>query len=252
MKRAIFFGYGLIGYAATLAAIGVGVLFFGNFIGESVDSAPRVVWPLALAINIALANVFAIQHSGMARPGFKRWWTRLVPEPIERATYCLASCIAIFALYALWQPMSPVLWQLDGVAATGVAGIYLAAWAGLLYATFLIDHFDLFGVRQVYLYARQRPYESPGFRTPSFYRWVRHPIYLAWLVIFWATPFMTVGHLIFSVTITAYVLVAIALEERDLENAIGEDYANYRESTPMLVPRLAPALPKTVTTGQRG
>lgn len=244
MKRAAFFAYGLICYLLTLAAIGAGVLFFGNFIGHSVDSSPRVGWQLALGINVALAVVFAVQHSGMARPGFKRWWTRLVPEPIERATYCLASCIAIFALYALWQPMGPVLWQLDGVAAGVVTGIYLAAWAGLLYVTYLIDHFDLFGMRQVYLYLRQRPYESPPFRTPSLYRFVRHPLYVAWLTIFWAAPVMTVGHLIFSVTITVYVLIAIPLEERDLEAAIGDDYARYRESTPMLLPRPARALPK--------
>jgi protein-S-isoprenylcysteine O-methyltransferase Ste14 len=250
MKRTALFVYGLACYLLTLAAIGAGILFFGNFIPQSVDSASRVAWPLALAINVALATVFAIQHSGMARPAFKRWWTRFIPEPIERATYCLASCIAIFALYALWQPMGPVLWQIEGAAASVMTGIYLAAWAGLVYVTYLIDHFDLFGMRQVYLNLRQRPYESPGFRTPSFYRWVRHPLYVAWLAIFWATPIMTVGHMIFSVTITAYILVAIQLEERDLEEAIGSDYAKYRQSTPMLIPGLTPALPKTVS--QRG
>ena len=251
MKRVVFFVYGLFCYLFTLASIGAGVLFFGNFIGQSVDSAPRVGWALALAINVALAAVFAVQHSGMARPGFKRWWTRFVPEPTERATYCLASCVAVFALYALWQPMGPAIWQIDGIAASVVTGVYLAGWAGLVYTTFLIDHFDLFGMRQVTLYLRKRPYEPLQFKTVSFYRWVRHPIYVAWLTIFWAAPVMTVGHLIFSVTITAYVLLAIQLEERDLEDAIGGEYATYRQTTPMVVPRLTPALPKTVPSGQR-
>ena len=211
-----------------------------------------MAWPLAWAINVALAAAFAIQHSGMARPAFKRWWTRFVPEPIERATYCLVSVVAVFALYALWQPMGPVLWHVEGAAGSVMTGAYLASWLALVYVTYLIDHFDLFGMRQVYLHLRGRPADSPSFVAPSLYRWVRHPLYVAWLAIFWLTPLMTVGHLIFSVTITAYVLAAIQLEERDLEGAIGESYARYRASTPMLLPRLTPALPKAAISSQRG
>jgi protein-S-isoprenylcysteine O-methyltransferase Ste14 len=252
MKRVVIFVYGVLCYLVTLASIAGGVVFFGNFVQHSVDAAPRVGWLLALAINAGLALVFAVQHSGMARPGFKRWWTRFIPEPIERATYCLASCVAVFALYAWWQPMGPVVWQVDGAAASVLTGIYLTGWAGLVYTTFLIDHFDLFGLRQVTLALRGRPYEPLVFKTASFYRWVRHPIYVAWLTIFWAAPVMTLGHLIFSLTITAYVLLAIQLEERDLEDAIGGDYAAYRQTTPMLIPRPTPALPKTATSGQSG
>ena len=173
----------------------------------------------------------------MARPWFKRAWTRIVPPAAERSTYVLFASVAMILLFWQWQPMGGLIWQLDTEVGRLVAyGIYAFGWALLLLATFLIDHFDLFGLRQVYLYLRGRPYTGLQFRTPLLYRYVRHPIYVGWLCIFWATPQMTVAHLIFALTTTAYILIAISWEERDLLSAHGETYQRYREQVPKLIP----------------
>jgi protein-S-isoprenylcysteine O-methyltransferase Ste14 len=180
--------------------------------------------------------LFAVQHSVMARPAFKRWWTRIVPEAAERSTYVLFSSLALIALFWFWQPMGGVIWEVSAPLGVDIAyAIYAAGWALLLYCTFLIDHFDLFGLRQVWLQLVGRPFTPLAFKTPWLYRQMRHPLYVGWLMIFWATPRMTVTHLVFAVMTTAYILVAIQLEERDLIAAHPE-YAEYKKRVPMLVP----------------
>jgi methanethiol S-methyltransferase len=213
--------------------------FVGGFVTPtSLDGPPTqpLVW--ALAIDLGLLAVFAVQHSGMARPAFKRWWTRFVPEPIERSTYVLVSSLAMIALFALWQPIGGIVWQLEGAARGAMIAAYLFGWALLLYSTFLIDHFDLFGLRQVWRRMKAAPYEAPKFYTPSLYKLVRHPLYVGWLAVFWAAPTMTAAHLVFALMTTGYILVAIQLEERDLIAAFGAQYEDYRRKTPMLLPRI--------------
>jgi protein-S-isoprenylcysteine O-methyltransferase Ste14 len=211
--------------------------FIGNFwVPKSMDSPRDVPMATALLVNLGLLGLFAVQHSVMARPAFKRWWTRLVPEAAERSTYVLFSSLALIALFWFWQPMGGLIWQLESPAAVNTMYVvYAAGWLLLLYSTFLINHFDLFGLRQVWLHLRGKPYTQLAFRTPWLYRQVRHPLYVGWLMIFWATPTMTVAHLLFAVMTTAYILVAIRLEERDLIAAHPE-YADYRQRVPMIVP----------------
>jgi len=175
----------------------------------------------------------------MARPAFKVWWKRFVPEAAERSTYVLLSSLALVALYIFWEPIGGVIWSAaDGVVRNSIIGLYLLGWLLLLYTTFLIDHFDLFGLKQVWRRLLDKSYRSPVFRTPSLYKVVRHPLYIGWLTIFWAAPTMTVSHLIFALATTAYILIAIRFEERDLVSAFGTTYIDYRARTPMLIPRL--------------
>jgi protein-S-isoprenylcysteine O-methyltransferase Ste14 len=175
----------------------------------------------------------------MARPAFKRWWTRIVPEPAERSTYVLASSLALLLLFWQWRPIGGVVWQVEHpVVAAALYGLFAVGWLTVLVTTFLINHFDLFGLRQVWFYLRGEPYRPLGFVTPGPYRHVRHPLYVGWLFAFWATPTMTAAHLLFAIMTTAYILIAIQLEERDLVDIFGERYAQYRRSVPMLVPRV--------------
>jgi methanethiol S-methyltransferase len=238
--RITVFLYGVVCYAVALVAFVYGMGFIGGFLTPSMlDGAPNRPVGQALGINLALLAVFAVQHSGMARPAFKKWWTRIVPESAERSTYVLVSSIAIGALFYFWSPIGGIVWQAPaGVARTGIIGLYLFGWVLLLYTTFLIDHFDLFGLKQVWRPLSARTYRPPQFYTPSLYKLVRHPLYIGWLTIFWAAPTMTIAHLVFAVATTAYILIAIRLEERDLVSAFGERYVAYRERTPMLLPRL--------------
>jgi protein-S-isoprenylcysteine O-methyltransferase Ste14 len=181
--------------------------------------------------------VFALQHSGMARPAFKRWSERIIPEVAERSTYVLLSCLALLLLFRYWRPIGGVIWTSG--ATTGRAVLYTVfgvGWLVVLAATFLINHFDLFGLRQVWLYFRGRPYTPIRFTTPALYRVVRHPLYVGWLLVFWATPLMTSAHLVFAAALTVYILAAIRWEERDLVEAHPE-YAAYRRRVPMLIPR---------------
>jgi methanethiol S-methyltransferase len=237
MKRLPIFLYGAICYAVFFAVFLYAIGFIGNlWVPKSMDSPREVGLTEALLINLGLLGLFAVQHSVMARPAFKRWWTRIVPQPAERSTYVLFSSLALIALFWFWQPMGGVIWKFTSAA--GVNAMYLvygAGWALLLYCTFLIDHFDLFGLRQVWLHLRGKPYTAVPFRTPWLYRQVRHPLYVGWLMIFWATPTMTVAHLVFAIMTTVYILVAIQLEERDLIAAHPE-YADYRRRVPMLLP----------------
>ena len=194
---------------------------------------------VALAIDGALLAIFALQHSIMARPWFKRAWTKIVPEPVERSTYVLFSSAALLLLFWSWQPIGGAIWTIHGgVAETVVLGLYAAGISIVLVSTFLINHFDLFGLRHVYLYLIGRKYTALEFRTPFFYRYVRHPLYFGWLLTFWAAPVMTIAHLFFAAMTTAYILVAIQFEEADLIRFHGEKYHRYKRQVPMIVPSL--------------
>lgn len=239
MKRTLVLLYGIASYAVFFATFLYAFGFVGNlFVPKSMDSAATLPFGEALLVNLGLLALFAVQHSVMARPAFKRWWTRFVPEPAERSTYTLFSSLALIALFMFWQPMGGVVWHVTEPFAAGVLhGLYVFGWLLVLVSTFLINHFDLFGLRQVWLHFRGKPYTPLQFRTPGPYRWVRHPLYVGWLFAFWATPTMTVAHLVFALMTTAYILVAIQLEERDLADAHPE-YEDYRRRVPMLVPGL--------------
>jgi protein-S-isoprenylcysteine O-methyltransferase Ste14 len=230
--------YGIATYGLFLGVFVYSVGFIGGFLTPTrLDGVPTRPFWQALAIDLGLLGLFAIQHSVMARPAFKRWWTRFVPEAVERSTYVLFSSLALVALFVWWQPMGGIVWETTGAVRIAVVALYLFGWALLLYTTFLIDHFDLFGLKQVWRRSKGSPYEPPHFYTPSLYKLVRHPLYVGWLTIFWAAPTMTVAHLVFALATTAYILIAIQLEEHDLVEAFGDRYVSYRRSTPMLIPR---------------
>jgi protein-S-isoprenylcysteine O-methyltransferase Ste14 len=237
-KRISVFLYGVISYAVFFATFLYAIGFIGNFaVPTSLDGAPSRGFGASLAIDLGLLGLFAIQHSVMARPAFKRWFTRVVPESAERSTYVLASSLALIAMFAAWQPLGGEVWTVTDAAARGaIWGAFAFGWLLVLVSTFLINHFDLFGLRQVWLQLVGRPYTTLPFGTPVLYRYVRHPLYVGWFFAFWATPTMTLSHLVFAVMTTAYILVAIRLEERDLVAHFGEQYREYRERVPMLVP----------------
>jgi protein-S-isoprenylcysteine O-methyltransferase Ste14 len=240
MSRIGIFAYGVVSYLVFFGAFLYGIGFIGGFLTPTtLDSSPGVPLGQALLVDLGLLTAFAIQHSGMARPAFKRWWTRIIPQAAERSTYVLLSSLALVALYIFWEPIGGMVWSApNGVIRESVIGSYLFGWALLLYVTFLIDHFDLFGLKQVWRRLCSKTYRDPVFRTPSLYKLVRHPLYIGWLIIFWAAPTMTIAHLIFAIVTTAYILIAIRWEEQDLQSAFGEVYVDYKARTPMLVPRL--------------
>jgi methanethiol S-methyltransferase len=224
----------LIFFGTFLYAIG----FVGNLlVPKSIDFEQVGSLAEAVAVNLLLLGLFAVQHSVMARPAFKRWWTRLVPPHVERSSYVLASSLALILLFWLWHPMVENIWDVQHPAAVAVLwGLFGVGWVLVLISTFLIDHFDLFGLRQVFLFATGTQYSPPPFRTPALYRVVRHPIMLGFLIAFWATPTMTWGHLLFAGMTTAYILIGIYLEERDLRNTFGGTYEEYRQQVSMIVP----------------
>ncbi|HLU09240.1 MAG TPA: isoprenylcysteine carboxylmethyltransferase family protein [Oceanobacillus sp.] len=232
--------YGLVAYAVFLVAFLYAIGFIGNLIvPKSIDTGGAVV-PLqeALIVNVLLMSVFAIQHSLMARPEFKRQWTKIVPKAIERSTYVLFASLALLLMYWQWRPIPDVVWSVEsGIGRHVLNGLYVLGWLIVFLSTFMINHFDLFGLRQVYLNLRNREHEELGFRTPFFYKFLRHPIMLGFIIAFWSTPTMTVGHLLFAVVTTVYILIAIQLEERDLVGYYGDKYREYRRKTPMLIPR---------------
>ena len=238
IKRVIVFLYGVVCYVVFLGTFLYAIGFVVNlFVPRSIDAPASGSFPTNLLVDLGLLLLFAAQHSGMARPGFKHWLTRSVPEPAERSTYVLASSLALIVLFAFWQPLGGVIWSVeDRVAVAVLYGLGAFGWLLVLVATFLINHFDLFGLRQVWLYLLGKPYTPLAFRTPGPYRLVRHPLYVGWFFAFWATPTMTVAHLLFAIATTGYILVAIQLEERDLVTFLGEDYRRYRERVPMLIP----------------
>jgi protein-S-isoprenylcysteine O-methyltransferase Ste14 len=250
MKRIVAFAYGVACYGAFFATLLYAIGFLGNFgVPKSIDSGPEGSVLAALAIDAALLALFALQHSIMARPWFKRWWTRMVPDPVERSTYVLFSSAALFLVFWQWRPIGGVVWSFQGAAATMILGLYAAGLLIDLLSTFLINHFDLFGLRQVYLYLMGRRYTHLKFGTPFFYRYVRHPLYVGWLLTFWSAPVMTAAHLFFAVMTTAYIFVAIRFEESDLITMHGEKYRQYRSEVPMMIPALTRSArqPKEVT-----
>ena len=255
LKRSSIFFYGIACYAVFLATFLYALGFVGNFfVPRAIDGIPRVDLTSALLTDLGLLLLFALQHSVMARPAFKRWLTRFVPESAERSTYVLASSLALIALFALWQPLGGMIWSVDAAPWRGV--LYAAfgfGWGLVLVSTFLINHFDLFGLRQIWLQLRGVSYTHLQFGTPGPYKVIRHPLYLGWFFAFWATPVMTATHLLFALATTGYILIAIQLEERDLIAALGDDYRRYRERVPMIIPflrrRQASGLPGSRATG---
>jgi methanethiol S-methyltransferase len=240
MKRIAAFVYGTLSYGAFFCTFLYAIGFLGNFgVPKSIDSGREGSLAAALTVDGALLALFALQHSIMARPWFKRAWTRIVPVPVERSTYVLFSSVALLSLFWQWRPIGGVIWSLDGAAKAIVWGIYGVGLGIVLLSTFLINHFDLFGLRQVYLYLTEREYTQLEFRTPFLYRLVRHPLYVGWVLTFWAAPVMTSAHLFFALMTTAYMLVAIRFEEADLITVHGEKYRRYRKEVPMMLPKLA-------------
>jgi protein-S-isoprenylcysteine O-methyltransferase Ste14 len=240
MKRVLVFVYGVVSYAVFFATFLYAAGFVGNLaVPKSLDATPVDPTGLALLVNLGLLGLFAVQHSVMARPAFKRAWTRIIPQPAERSTYVLASSLALILLFWQWRPLGGVVWDIQEPAVRAVMYALVAfGWLLVLVTTFLINHFDLFGLRQVWFYLRGVPYRPVPFKTPAPYRLVRHPLYVGWLFAFWATPTMTAAHLLFALMTTAYILVAIQFEERDLVHFHGAKYADYRRRTPMFVPRV--------------
>ena len=237
MGRVLVFSYGLFVYAVFFGTFLYAAGFVGNFlVPKSMDSAPTASFGTALLIDLGLLALFATQHSVMARPKFKRLLTRVIPSAAERSTYVLASSVALVLLFWFWSPLGGVIWNVENpIGRTLLYAAFVFGWLLVLVTTFLINHFDLFGLRQVWLYLTERDYVSLHFVTPGPYRVVRHPLYVGWLFAFWATPTMTATHLLFAVVTTAYILIAIQLEERDLIT-FHPEYADYRKSVPMLVP----------------
>ena len=239
MRRIVAFLYGVTSYLLFFGTFLYAIGFVGNFlVPTSLDAAPTVSVRHALLINLGLLGLFAVQHSLMARPAFKQWWTQFVPQPVERSTYVLFSSLALLLLFWQWQPIGGTVWQVESTMGQGILyALFAFGWMLVLVSTFLINHFDLFGLRQVYLYLRGREYTHLTFATPGPYTMVRHPLYVGWFFAFWATPTMTAAHLVFALMTTAYILIAIQLEERDLLTVHGEPYAEYRRNVPMLIPR---------------
>lgn len=232
--------YGVVSYAIFFATYCYAAGFVGGFlVPKSLDSAASMPFGNALAVNAALLGLFAVQHSVMARPFFKQWLTRLVPTAAERSTYVLCSSLALVLLFWLWQPMGGVIWQVDHpTGALLLRGGFVFGFLLVLVTTFLINHFDLFGLRQVWKFFRGVPYRPLNFVTPGPYKLVRHPLYVGWIFAFWCAPTMTMAHLVFAIATTVYILVAIQLEERDLQD-LHPEYSEYKRRTPMLVPGLA-------------
>jgi len=238
LKRILFLLYGVIAYFAFFGTILFAIGFVGNlFVPKTIDGTPELPFTNALLTNASLLLLFALQHSIMARPAFKRWWTKFVPEPIERSTFVLLASLCLMLMMWQWQPIGGVVWSIENeVVKTILLVTYLLGWGIVFISTFLINHFDLFGLRQTWLYFRGKSYAQLPFRIPLFYRFVRHPLYLGFLVAFWSTPVMTAAHLLFAVLTTGYILTATVFEEKDLVTHFGEKYLNYKRWVPRIIP----------------
>lgn len=240
MKRYLIFLYGIGSYVVFFATFLYAIAFVGNLplVPRSIDGLPQLALGNAIIIDVLLLTAFALQHSVMARPAFKRWWTQYIPQEAERSTYVLFSSLALIALFYFWQPLGGMVWQVENAIGRGLlyAG-FAFGWGLVLFSTFLINHFDLFGLRQVWLQLLGKHYAPLPFKTPSVYKLVRHPLYVGWFFAFWCTPEMSMTHLLFALATSGYILIAIVLEERDLMQAHPE-YRGYRQRVPMLVPGL--------------
>lgn len=239
MQRVLIVLYGVVAYALAVVALAMSVAFVGDmFMLKTIDRGGNTSIGEAVLINTLLIGLFAVQHSGMARQAFKRWLTASLPSAVERSTYVLASALILLLLIWQWRPIPAVVWSISGEPAYSILmALFWLGWIILFASTWMIDHFDLFGLKQVYNHWRNQRAAAPAFATPFFYNFVRHPIYSGLLLAFWSTPRMTLGHLLFAGLATAYIFIGIWLEERDLVRVFGDAYREYRSRVPMIVPR---------------
>lgn len=240
MKRILFLLYGVISYFIFFGTFLYAIGFVGNlFVPKSIDGAATGSLTKAVFVNATLLLLFALQHSIMARPAFKQWWTKFVPESLERSTFVLLASLCLMLMMWQWQPIGGVVWSIESPIFKNILlSSFVLGWGLVLISTFLINHFDLFGLRQTWLYFIGRKYTALPFRIPLFYRFVRHPLYLGFLIAFWSAPVMTIAHLLFAVLTTGYILTAIIFEERDLETHFGESYVAYKKRAPKIIPFL--------------
>lgn len=240
MRKTLSFLYGVICYVAFLFSFLYVIGFVGNLVvPKSIDTGPESSLSQSLLINIALLGLFAIQHTVMARPAFKRWWTKIVPVHVERSTFVLASSLILLLLYWQWRPMTGVIWSMENPVGNVVLfALFWLGWGTVLFSSFIINHFDLFGLRQVWFHLTNQEYHHVEFKTRSLYRYIRHPLMLGLIIGSWATPHMTAGHLLFAGAATAYILIGIQFEEHDLVQFLGKDYDEYRHRVPMFIPFL--------------
>ena len=236
-RAVLIFGYAAAVYGLFLAVLGYAVGFFAGFaVPKDIDDGLRSGWPLAVAVDVGLLALFAVQHTVMARSWFKRWLTRVVPGPAERATFVLGATLALALVFWAWRPVGGVVWKLSGTASAVLLAVQLAGWAVVISSTFMISHFDLFGLRQACLHLRGTGYTPPAFTQRGLYRRIRHPLMAGFVIVFWAAPVMTAGHLLFAAAATGYILAGIWFEERDLVRSLGPAYASYLASVPALIP----------------
>lgn len=238
MKKAVTLFYGVVAYLAFFATILYMIGFVGGFlVPKDIDDGTPGPLGTAVLVNLALVLAFAVQHTIMARPAFKRWWTQFVPKPVERSTYVIASSVILALTFWLWRPIPGTVWSVESEAGRAVLyGLFALGWFLVFYSSFLINHFDLFGLRQVFLYFRSKSYTPVPVKVISLYKFVRNPLMLGFLIALWSAPVMTVGHLLFALAMTGYILIGIQFEERTLAKELGAEYAAYRAKTPMLVP----------------